>query len=208
VTDAVWVVRHGERRDTADPSWAETAERPHDPPLTELGRWAAWRTGRRFADSGPAFGAVYASPFRRTVETADEICRELGATVRLEPGLGEHRNPEWFDAEPATLPHEALAARFETVRLDHDPNVTPSFPESGAEAAARVGRATRAVVDESETAGPALLVGHGLTVGGVVEGLVGSTAGVDAPLCGVTLVERDGADWRLAFSGDTSHLSD
>ena len=62
------------------------------------------------------------------------------------------------------------------------------------------------VVDEPP--GPVLLVGHGLTVGGVVDGLVGSTEGVDAPLCGVTLVERDGADWRLAFSGDTSHLSD
>jgi len=51
-----------------------------------------------------------------------------------------------------------------------------------------------------------LLVGHGLTVGGVVDGLVGSTDGVEAPLCGVTRLHRDHGNWRLAFSGDTTHL--
>jgi hypothetical protein len=51
-----------------------------------------------------------------------------------------------------------------------------------------------------------LLVGHGLTVGGVVEGLVGSTDGVDAPLCGLSRIERDGDGWRLDCSGDTAHL--
>ena len=143
MTDAVWVVRHGERRDTADPSWADTAERPHDPPPTELGRWAAWRTGRRLVESGPAFDAVYTSPFLRTVETADEICRELGAEFRLEPGLGEHRNPEWFDAEPETLPATTLRDRFETVHLDNDPFLVPTFPEHGAEAASPRGSSGR-----------------------------------------------------------------
>ena len=202
VADEVWVVRHGERQDTADPEWARTAERVHDPGLTELGRWAAWRVGRRLAADPP--DAVYASPFLRTVETADEICREAGLETALEPGLGEHRNPEWFDAEPETLPHETLAERFETVWTGHDPHLVPEFPETHAEASARAGETTRRVA--AETAGRVLLVGHGLTVGGVVEGLVGSTEGVDAPLCGLTRVVRDGEEWRLAFSGDTSHL--
>ncbi|SDX67539.1 histidine phosphatase family protein [Halobellus clavatus] len=211
MADAVWVVRHGERRDTVDPDWAEHAERPHDPPLTELGRWAAWRVGRRFAESGPAFDAIYTSPFLRAVETADEICREIGAEAWLEPGLGEHRNAEWFDAEPEILSNQALTARFDPIRDDHEPSLHPTFPETHAEASARVGEtATRIVEDE---AGTVLLVGHGLTVGGVVEGLVGSTAGVDAPLCGITRIERvaertgDGTDeWELDCSGDTSHL--
>jgi broad specificity phosphatase PhoE len=200
----VLVVRHGERRDTADPEWARTAARVHDPGLTELGRWAAWRVGRRLAADPP--DAVYASPFLRTVETADEICREAGLETALEPGLGEHRNPEWFDAEPETLAHETLAARFATVRLGHEPHVVPSFPETGPEASARVGETARRVVADED--GTVLLVGHGLTVGGVVGGLVGSTTGVDAPLCGLTRVVRDGDGWRLAYSGDTSHLDD
>ncbi len=202
MTDEVWVVRHGERRDSVDPEWEQTADRVHDPGLTELGRWAAWRVGRRFADDPP--NAVYASPFLRTVETADEICREADVETVLEPGLGEHRNPEWFVGDPETLPHEALAERFDPVHLGHDPHVVPTFPETHAEASARVGEATRRIVAEAD--GSVLLVGHGLTVGGVVDGLVGSTAGVGAPLCGLTRVVRDGDDWRLAYSGDTSHL--
>lgn len=204
MADAVWAVRHGQRRDSVDPNWESVAERVHDPPLTELGRWAAWRVGRRFAESGPEFDAVYASPFLRAVETADEICREVGAECVLEPGLGEHRNSEWFETDPETVPPDQLAERFDTVRLDHDPYTVPQFPESHTEAMARVGETTRRIASEAE--GTVLLVGHGLTVGGVVGGLVGSTDGVDAPLCGLTRLERDSAGWRLDFSGDTTHL--
>jgi broad specificity phosphatase PhoE len=204
MADTLWVVRHGERQDSVDPNWEEHAERVHDPPLTDLGRWAAWRVGRRFVESGVTFDAVYASPFLRAVETAEEICRELGTEVRLEPGLGEHRNAEWFDAEPETVPHARLAEWFDPVRLDHDPRVLPAFPEGHDEAMARAGETARILADEVE--GTVLLVGHGLTVGGVVQGLVGSTDGVDAPLCGLTRLEHDGTGWRLDFSGDTSHL--
>ena len=194
VTDTVWAVRHGERKDTTTDDWEAVAERVHDPPLTELGRWAAWRVGRRFAESPIEFDAVYASPFTRTVETAAEICREIDATFRLEPGLSEHRNADWFDAEPETLPRAELAARFDTLQLDHEPLVEPGFPERHAEASARVGETTRQIV--AQESGPVLLVGHGLTIGGVVDGLVGSTAGVEAPLCGLTRVERDATDHR------------
>jgi broad specificity phosphatase PhoE len=206
MADTVWVVRHGQRQDSVDPNWAENAERVHDPPLTDLGRWAAWRVGRRFAESGTAFDAIYASPFLRTVETAEEICRVLGAETSLEPGLGEHRNPEWFDAEPETVPPATLAEWFDPVRLDHDPYVYPEFPESHDEAMARVGETARRLV-EAES-GTVLLVGHGLTVGGVVDGLVGSADGVEAPLCGLTRLTNTGDGWRLDFSGETTHLDD
>ena len=204
MADDVWVVRHGERRDTVDMGWRDFAERVHDPPLTDLGRWAAWRVGRYFVESDVSLDAVYASPFLRAVETAEEIGRETGNDVRLEPGLGEHRNAEWFDADPETASLETLAERFGPVRLDHDPLVVPAFPESHAEAMARVGETARRLAGLVD--GRLLLVGHGLTVGGVVQGLVGSTDGVDAPLCGLTRLERDGDGWHLAFSGETSHL--
>jgi broad specificity phosphatase PhoE len=38
MADTVWVVRHGERRDSVDPNWETDADRVHDPPLTDLGR--------------------------------------------------------------------------------------------------------------------------------------------------------------------------
>jgi len=206
MADTVWVVRHGQRRDSVDPEWESHAERVHDPPLTDLGRWAAWRTGRHFVESGIEFDAVYASPFLRTAETAEEIGRETGDDVLLEPGLGEHRNADWFDSEPETVPEDRLADWFDPIRLTHEPHVVPEFPESHAEAMERAGRAARSLVDATE--GRLLLVGHGLSVGGVVHGLVGSADGVDAPLCGLTRLERDGEDWLLECSGDTSHLDD
>jgi broad specificity phosphatase PhoE len=204
MADVVWAVRHGERRDSVDPDWETVAERVHDPPLTELGRWAAWRVGRRFVEREPPVDAVYASPFLRAVETAAEITAETDARFMLEPGLGEHRNADWFDAEPETLPFERLTARFERLSADHEPLVTPEFPETHAEAMTRIGRTARQIVDATD--GTALLVGHGATIGGVVAGLVGSADAADAPLCGLTRLVRDDDGWRLDFSGDTTHL--
>jgi len=204
MADTVWVVRHGQRQDSVDPAWHDHADRVHDPPLTELGRWAAWRTGRRFVESDIRLDAVYASPFLRTAETAEEIGRETGNDVMLEPGLGEHRNPEWFDADPETVPQEHLAEWFDPSLLDHDPYLVPEFPENHEAAMTRAGNVARQLA--ADTDGSLLLVGHGLTVGGVVDGLVGSTDGVDAPLCGVTRLDRDRGNWDLAFSGDTTHL--
>jgi broad specificity phosphatase PhoE len=203
MAEELYVVRHGERRDSVDPDWTAVADRVHDPPLTELGRWAAWRVGRRFAEADVEFDAVYASPFLRTVETADEIGRVLGTTVELEPGLGEYRNPEWFDGEPETLLDRRLRERFGTVRLGRDPHVVPEFPEAREAATARIAEAARLLADGVD--GSVLFVGHGITVAGVVEGLVDADA--DAPLCGVTrLVTGVGEPWELDYTGDTSHL--
>jgi broad specificity phosphatase PhoE len=78
---------------------------------------AGERVGRRFVESRVSFDTVYAPPFLGTVETADEICRETVDAFVVEPGLGEHCDAEWFDADPETVPPEALAERFSTVRL-------------------------------------------------------------------------------------------
>jgi broad specificity phosphatase PhoE len=204
MADVVWAVRHGQRADSVDPDWEANAERLHDPQLTELGRWAAWRVGHRFSEYGPPIDAVYASPFLRTVETAAEICREIDAEFVLEPGLGEHRNPDWFDSEPETIPQAQLADQFETLRLDYEPYLRPEFPESHDEATRRVGETTRHIA--ATTDGTVLLVGHGLTIGGIVQGLVGSADAAHAPLCGLTRLERDGDHWHFDFSGDTTHL--
>lgn len=204
MTRTVWAVRHGQRRDTVDPDFHTYADRIHDPDLTEFGRWQAWRVGRFFAEAGTDVESIFASPFLRTVQTADEICRELGATFELEAGLGEHRNAEWFDSDPETADPADLAAWFETLRLGRESVVVPAFPESHADAERRVGETTRRLVDDAS--GSILLVGHGLTIGGVVRGLVGSTDGVDAPLCGLTRIDRVDGEWTLAYSGRTDHL--
>jgi len=122
----------------------------------------------------------------------------------LEPGLGEHRNAAWFDSEPETLSHGTLVDYFDPLRSDHAPFVEPGFPEDHHEAERRAGEAARRIADAHDSR--VLMVGHGLTIGGVTRGLVGSTEGVDAPLCGLTRIEQNGSAWELDFSGRVDHL--
>ena len=93
-TGSVWIVRHGERADVVDPDWHLTAARPHDPPLTEAGFQQAAATAAALQEE--RIDAVYTSPFLRCVQTAAVIAVALDAPLRIEPGLCEWLNEEWF----------------------------------------------------------------------------------------------------------------
>ena len=47
VEQRIFVMRHGERQDTRDPSWKKTAERPYDTPITSRGKLEAFRLSER-----------------------------------------------------------------------------------------------------------------------------------------------------------------
>ncbi|MDS0299029.1 histidine phosphatase family protein [Halogeometricum sp. S1BR25-6] len=217
MTDAVLVLRHGERRDSVEENWRETAERIHDPGLTDRGRRQADRAAERLRETGVE--EIYASPFLRAIQTASPVADALDLPVRVEPGLGEHLNPAWFDAHPEVLGREERVERFPRTDVEHRPLLEPTFPEDAADAERRIGETARRIVD-STSARRVLFVGHGATVGGVAHGLVGSAEAVDAPLCGLTELVRDGGgeggengnrngdEWRVEWSGDVAHLDD
>ncbi|KOM38316.1 hypothetical protein LR48_Vigan03g169800 [Vigna angularis] len=76
----VVVMRHGERFDNLEPSWAATAARPWDPPLAEPGRQRALETGRRLRESlGFPIRRVFVSPFLRCLQTAIVLVQSLAA---------------------------------------------------------------------------------------------------------------------------------
>ncbi|KAK9120813.1 hypothetical protein Syun_018430 [Stephania yunnanensis] len=76
----VVVMRHGDRRDNAEPLWTAAAERPWDPPLTEGGRDRAYCAGRRFRrELGFPIHRAFVSPFLRCAETAAEVVTALCA---------------------------------------------------------------------------------------------------------------------------------
>ncbi|WP_380678291.1 histidine phosphatase family protein [Salinigranum sp. GCM10025319] len=203
MTRVLWLVRHGERRDETDPGWVDGADRPHDPPLTDHGRWQAERVGDRLR--GSQVRIVYTSPFLRAVETAHIVAERLGRPVFVDHGLSEHLNPEWFDVAPSVMTPRALAERFETVDTTHASSLRPNYPETSEEAAERTVRAVRRLA--ANAPGPPLFVGHGLTVASVVADFTGRSD-VDTPLCGITRLTGYPWGWEADRLGDTSHLSE
>ncbi len=199
----LWLVRHGERRDEADPAWAEDADRPHDPPLTDRGRRQAERVGDRLR--GQDIEVIYASPFLRATETAHLVARALDRSVFVDPGLSEHLNAEWFDVAPSVLTPRKLAERFDTVDPTHASVLRPNYPETDEEAANRTVRAVRRLLaDSPETS---LFVGHGLTVASVVAAFTGQRE-VQTPLASVTRLASYPWGWDVDVLADTSHLAE
>lgn len=111
------VVRHTERADHWSATvngerWIQTEDfqlwGPTDPPLSDDGRVAAQEIGKRLYTSVEACDSqvhvVVSSPYLRCVQTAVEICRELGEGTRiiLDHSLGEIYGPSVMGQDEPT----------------------------------------------------------------------------------------------------------
>ena len=66
----LFVMRHGERLDDADPSWVGIpGVRTWDPPLTARGMEQAMEVGQRLRSEGVEIRRILVSPFLRCVQT-------------------------------------------------------------------------------------------------------------------------------------------
>jgi broad specificity phosphatase PhoE len=110
------VARHGERLDyyirdnpdvaSGETNWVASASRPFDPPLTRHGQEQAQKLGRHLAAELdklelPQISEIYTSPLLRCRETAygarsGLISEESMLPVRVEPGLVESINEQWY----------------------------------------------------------------------------------------------------------------
>jgi broad specificity phosphatase PhoE len=81
----IYIVRHGQSTHNAN------ADIPHDPdpPLTALGREQAHLTGIALRDAQTGARALYASPQRRALETANALRQALGLPAQILPELCE-----------------------------------------------------------------------------------------------------------------------
>jgi broad specificity phosphatase PhoE len=203
MSQTVWIARHGNRLDFVNPEWFNTAERPYDPPLSEDGVEQAKQLGQRLVGEGIAH--IFASPFLRTVQTANEVANILNLPIKLESGLSEWLNPEWMKTEPERLPLEELQERFPRIDPSHTSLVIARYPETSEMVLQRTAQtAQRLTAEFSEDV---LFVGHGASVVGCTQGLVGGTPEVKASLCCLVKLVRQEEEWVMELNGDTSHLS-
>ncbi len=200
----VWLLRHGMRQDFAQADWARTAERPHDPPLSPDGRRQAEDTGRFLIDK--EIEVIYASPFLRAVETAGVISDMLKKPIRIENGLCEVYNPDWFPREPDFIAPAELQNRFSLIDLDYEPRVFPRFPEldSRDDLMQRCRRTVEVLLRDAWSS--ALWVGHGASIGGAAKALTGNGSEACVRMCGLTAWRGGPGCWTRLYSG-VDHLS-
>ncbi len=201
----VWIARHANRLDFVNPEWFNTAERPFDPPISDDGVVQAQQLAQRLKQENIAH--IFASPFLRTVQTANEVAQVLDLPIKLESGLSEWLNPAWMPTMPERLSIEALGKLFPRLDKSYTSRVVAEYPETSEAALERSGKTARLLADEFTE--DILLVGHGASVLGATMGLVGETAQteVNAVLCCLVKIVRQHQAWVMELNGDTAHLS-
>ena len=206
MSQIVWIARHANRLDFVNPDWFLTAERRYDPPLSDDGMVQAQQLARRLKKEKIAH--IFASPFLRTVQTANAVAEMLKLPIKLETGLSEWLNPVWMTEEPKRLSTTALAELFPRIDTSYTSRIAAKFPETHEKVRERSGQTARCLATEFFPE-DILLVAHGASVLGAAMGLVGEIAKteVKASLCSLVKVVREDPEWLLELTGDTSHLT-
>ena len=204
MSQTVWIARHGNRLDFVNPEWFNTAVRRYDPPLSVDGFIQAAELGQRL--KAETISHIFASPFLRTIQTANEVAKVLDLPIKLEAGLGEWHNGEWMTEKPEIQNQDWLAREYPLIDWNYQSYSTPNYPETIAQVNQRTADTIKKLVTDFDT--DLLIVGHGASVFGTTQGLVPDVPDFKVALCCLTKVVRERHNcWNLDFYGDTSHLS-
>ena len=204
MSQTVWIARHGNRLDFVNPEWFNTAARPYDPPLSEDGFVQAAELGRRLKSEN--ISHILASPFLRTIQTANEVAKVLNLPIKLEAGLSEWHNKAWMSQAPETHPPDFLAREYPAIDWSYQSCQYPQYPETIADVERRTASTVKQLLSKFDS--NLLIVGHGASVFGATKGLVPDTPEFKVALCCLTKVVRTPEQkWQVELFGDTSHLS-
>ena len=204
MSQTVWIARHGNRLDFVNPEWFNTAKRRYDPPLYDDGFVQARELGQRLQNEKIAH--IFASPFLRTIQTANEVAEVLDLPIKLEAGLSEWHNPQWMSETPEIHPQEILQSHFPRIDWNYRSFLHPQYPESEADVEGRAGKTTQHLI--TKFTDNILLVGHGASVAGALRGIVPIKDNFKVPLCSLSKLVREEDIWKLELIADTSHLSE
>lgn len=202
----ILIARHGNRLDFVQPEWFNTAIRRYDPPLSEDGEIQAQELAQRLTKE--KIDHLIASPFLRTIQTAHIVAEVLNLSIKLEAGLGEWHNPDWMSETPTIHPPWELKSRYPRLDNDYRSQISPKYPENREQVLTRMKLIAQKLTKQFE--GNILLIGHGISVVGIAQGLLDSDCHeeIKASLCSLTeLVKTDQDNWQLILNGETSFLT-
>jgi broad specificity phosphatase PhoE len=142
--------------------------------------------------------ALWSSPMRRALETAEPLGARLGLPVRVHPQLFEFQIGDLHgrtDPESAELVREC----FRRWQLHDELDVRPPSGESGAEIVARIRAALVDILAELPAGGTAIVVGHGTALRTGLSRLAAGlppayTAEHEVPNCGRIVVDAADPD--------------
>jgi probable phosphoglycerate mutase len=204
MTTRVLLIRHGATVLSAEDRFAGST----DVLLSDEGRAQARALGERLAEAELA--AVYASPMKRTVETAALVAAPHGLSLTTDPGLREIDHGRWEQ-----LTRREVEARFpeEYSNWEADPfTFAPLDGESGLSVMARALPILRQIV-VAHTGKTVAVVSHKATIRLVLCSLLGIDARGyrdrldQSPACLNALDFKDPVRARLVVYNDTSHYA-
>ncbi|UZQ55815.1 histidine phosphatase family protein [Trichothermofontia sichuanensis B231] len=198
----IYFLRHGETTASRTGGYCGTL----DIDLTEVGTQMAQAFADAYRDL--PWAAVYTSPLRRTVATAQPLCEAIGLQMQVRAGLREIEYGQW---EGLTV--EAVRQQYEEdyVRWLTEPAWNPP---TGGETAVQVASRASLVIAEIENQyadGNVLVVSHKATIRILLCSLLGIDLGrfrdrIDMPVAAVSVVKFDVHGPLLQRLGDRAHL--
>lgn len=204
MTTRLYLIRHGETTLSAEDRFAGAT----DVDLSDEGRRQAMCLGERLATE--KVDAVYASPMRRTRDTAQQVAGPHGLEVGIEPGLREIDHGRW---EGLTRKEVESTFASEYAQWEEDPfTFAPEGGENGLAVMARALPVLRSIVLR-HPGGNVAIVSHKATLRLVMCSLLGIDARGyrdrldQAPACLNVLDFKDAVRARLMLYNDTSHYA-
>lgn len=205
MTTRVYLIRHGSTTLSAEDRFSGGTEVD----LSEEGRWQAGCLSRRLADDNIA--AIYCSPMRRTIQTAEIIAEPTGLKPVTREGLREIHHGRW-----ETMTRRDVEARFpeEYAAWQEDPfTFAPRGGESGVMVMARSLPVIREIV-VNHVGQTVAVVSHKATIRLILSSLLGFDARgyrdrlEQLPACLNILDFKDAVRARLMLFNDVSHYVD
>ncbi len=199
----LYFLRHGQTQFSRDDTFCGSGL---DPELTLEGRAMAAAFARAYDSFG--WAGIFASPLKRTIETARELCDSWQLGLENRDGLKEIGYGEWEGKTRAEVEREF---HDDYIRWAADPAWNaPTGGERGIVIARRVAEVIEEI-KERFAEGPVLVVSHKATIRIALANLLGIDVGrfryrLACPVGSVSIVEFGPNGPLLRSLADRSHL--